>query len=110
MAAAEFGTRWYLADRAEREVSVRIDAPADVSFGRGLLLWELISSRSGGEVHLTSPGSDTAKPQLDVTAHSVTLADGALHAETLDGTAVLDEQQMVAAAAQGGPEARRSRG
>lgn len=103
VAAAEFGTRWYLADRAEREVSVRIDAPADVSFGRGLLLWELISSRSAGEVHLTSPGSDTV-PQLDVTAHSVTLVDGALHAETLDGTAVLDEQQLVAAAAQGGPE------
>ncbi|MBB0968814.1 DUF2993 domain-containing protein [Dietzia aerolata] len=100
VAAAEFGVRWYLSDRAEKEVSAKIDAPASVSFGGGLLLWELLSTRSADTVHLTSPGSDTV-PQLDVTASTVTLVDGAIHAAHVDGTAVLDEQQLVAAASQG---------
>lgn len=100
VAAAEFGVRWYLSDRAEREVSARIDAPVSVSFGRGLLLWELASTRSAETVHVTSPGSDSV-PRLDLTGHSVSLQDGAVHAGTVDGTAVLDEQQLLAAATQG---------
>lgn len=97
VAAAEVGARWYLSDRAEREFSEQVGAPASVSFGRGLLLWELVSTRAAESVHLTSPGSDTV-PQLDVTGHSVSLVDGALHAATMDGTAVLDAQQLTAAA------------
>lgn len=100
--AAEFGARWYLADRAEREVSAEIDAPVSVSFGGGSLLWQLATTRSAASVHLTSPGSATV-PQLDLTGHSVSLSDGAIHIGVVDGTALLDGQQLVAAAAEGEP-------
>lgn len=102
VAAAEVGLRWYLSDRAEKEVSARVDAPVDISFGGGLLLWEVLTTRTAEQVHLTSPGSETV-PQLDVTGHSVSLVDGAVHAVGVDGTAVLDEQQLLAAVAEGDP-------
>lgn len=102
VAAVEVGLRWYLSDRAEKEVSAQIDAPVDISFGSGLLLWEVLTTRTAEQVHLTSPGSEGV-PRLDVTGHSVGLVDGAIHAGTVDGTAVLDEQQLAAAAAQGDP-------
>ena len=78
-------------------MAAHLDAPVDVSFGRGLLLWEVLTTRTADQVHLTSPGSETV-PQLDVTGHSVSLVDGAIHAVGVDGTAVLNEQQLVAAA------------
>lgn len=102
VAAAEVGLRWYLSDRAQKEVSAQIDAPVDISFGSGLLLWEVLTTRTAGSVHLTSPGSETV-PQLDLTGHSVSLVGGELHVGSVDGTAVLDEQQLLAAAAQGDP-------
>ena len=87
VAAAEVGLRWYLSDRAEKEVSAHLDAPVDISFGGGLLLWEVLTTRTAEKVHLTSPGSETV-PQLDVTGRSVSLVDGAVHAAGGDGTAV----------------------
>ena len=102
VAAAEVGLRWYLSDRAEKEVSAHLDAPVDISFGGGLLLWEVLTTRTAEKVHLTSPGSETV-PQLDVTGRSVSLVDGAVHAAGVDGTAVLDEQQLLAAVRQGAP-------
>ena len=102
VAAAEVGLRWYLADRAEKEVSAQIDAPVDVSFGSGLLVWEVLTTRTADQVHMTSPGSQTV-PRLDVTGRSVSLVDGAVHVDTVAGTAVLDEQQLVSAAAQSDP-------
>lgn len=101
-AAAEFGARWFLADRAEARASESLGAPVTVSFGGGLLLWDVVSTRSVGTVHVTSPGSDTV-PQIDVTAHTVRLMDGGLTAATADGTATLDGDQLTAAAAAGNP-------
>lgn len=101
--AAEFGARWFLADRAEREISTQIDAPVTVSFGGGSLLWDLATTRSASTVHLTSPGSATV-PSLDLTGQTVSLSGSTVHVGTVHGTAVLNEQQMVAAAAQGAQE------
>lgn len=100
--AAEFGARWYLADRAEREVSPRIDAPVDISFGGGSLLWDLVTTASASSVHLTSPGSATT-PALDLTGETVSLSGSTVLVETVHGTAVLNGQQLTAAAAQGAP-------
>lgn len=100
--AAEFGARWYLADRAEREATARLGAPVSVGFGSKPILMDLATDRSVGTVHLTSPGNATV-PRLDVTGHDVSLVDGAIRAATADGVATLSGEQLTAAAAQGNP-------
>lgn len=100
--AAEFGARWYLADRAEREASDRLGAPVSVEFGAAPILPGLITDRSVDDVHFTSPGTQTV-PRIDVTGHDVTLVDGVVHAATAAGTATLSGPQLTAAAAAGNP-------
>lgn len=102
--AAEFGARWYLSDRAEREVSTQLGAPVSVGFGPTPVLWDLATERALDSVHLTSPGAETV-PRIDVTGRSVRLVDGGVLAATADGTATLDGAQLTAAAAQGNPTA-----
>lgn len=100
--AAEFGARWYLGDRIEREAADRLAAPVSAGFGPTPVLWTLATDRSVDTVHLTSPGNATL-PRFDVTARGVRLIDGALRADTADGTATVSEPQLVAAAADGNP-------
>ena len=101
-AAAEFGARWYLSDRAEREASARLGAPVSVGFGSSPVLWDLATQQSVGTVHLTSPG-DTTVPKIDVTGHSVSLVGDTIRAAFADGTATLNGDQLAAAAAEGNP-------
>lgn len=102
VAAAEFGGRWFLADRAEQEVSSRLGAPVSVEFTGTSLVWDLITRRDVSSVRLTSPGSDTV-PRLDVTGTGVSRVDGGVRVESADGTATLDAEQLTAAAARGNP-------
>ncbi|AVZ40683.1 MULTISPECIES: DUF2993 domain-containing protein [unclassified Dietzia] len=100
--AAEFGARWYLSDRAEREASARLGAPVSVGFGPTPILWDLATSRAVDTVRMTSPG-DRDAPRIDVTGHSVSMADGSIVAASADGTATLSGDQLTAAAAEGNP-------
>lgn len=100
--AAEFGARWYLSDRAEREASAQLGAPVSVGFGNEPILLDLLTERAVGTVHLTSPG-DATVPRLDVTGHGVRMVDGGIRAATADGVATLTGEQLAAAAAQGNP-------
>lgn len=100
--AAEFGARWYLSDRAEREASAELGAPVSVGFGRTPILWDLASTRAIDTVRLTSPGAQSV-PRIDVTGRSVRLVDGTILAATADGTATLSGAQLAAAAAEGNP-------
>lgn len=100
--AAEFGARWYLSDRAEREASAKLGAPVSVGFGSSPVLWDLATERAVDSVRLTSPG-DATVPRIDVTGYSVSLVDGAIRAATADGTATLSGEQLAAAAAEGNP-------
>ncbi len=100
--AAEFGARWYLSDRAEREASAELGAPVSVGFGRTPILWDLASTRAIDTVRLTSPGAESV-PRIDVTGRSVRLVDGTILAATADGTATLSGAQLAAAAAEGNP-------
>ena len=100
--AAEFGGRWYLTDRIEREASARLGAPVSAELGPTPLLWTLATDRSVESVRLTSPGGGSL-PRIDVTARSVRLVDGAIRADTADGTATVSEAQLAAAAADGNP-------
>lgn len=100
--AAEFGTRWYLSDRAEREASARLGAPVTVEFGATPILWDLATTQAVDTVRLTSPG-DATVPRIDVTGRSVRLVDGAILAATADGVATLSGAQLAAAAAEGNP-------
>jgi hypothetical protein len=102
VAAAEFGARWYLSDRAEREASARLGAPVSVEFGTQPVLWDLATSRAVDSVRLTSPG-DATVPRIDVTGHTVRWVDGAILAATANGTATLSGDQLAAAAAEGNP-------
>ena len=102
VAAAEFGGRWFLADRAEQEISSRLGAPVTVEFTGTSLVWDLITRRDVSSVRLTSPGSDTV-PRLDVTGRAVSPVDGGVRVESADGTATLDAEQLTAAAARGNP-------
>lgn len=102
--AAEFGARWYLSDRAEREASAELGAPVSVGFGRTPILWDLATTRAVDTVRLTSPGAQTV-PRIDVTGSSVRLVDGAILAATANGTATLTGAQLAAAAAEGNPAA-----
>src|SRR5690606_4506349 len=90
--AAEFGARWYLSDRAEREASAELGAPVSVDFGRTPILWDLATTQAVDTVRLTSPGAETV-PRIDVTGYSVRLVDGAILAATADGTATLTGAQ-----------------
>lgn len=100
LVVAEFGARWYLSDQAEREASAQLGAPVSVEFSGTPLLWDLLSRQHVSSVHLTSPGSATV-PRIDVTGHSVTRVDGGIRADSADGTATLDPDQLTAAAARG---------
>ena len=100
--AAEFGARWYLSDRAEREASAELGAPVSVDFGRTPILWDLATTQAVDTVRLTSPGAETV-PRIDVTGYSVRLVDGAILAATADGTATLTGAQLASAAAEGNP-------
>ncbi|MGN7154900.1 LmeA family phospholipid-binding protein [Dietzia cercidiphylli] len=100
--AAEFGARWYLADRAEREASARLGAPVSVGFGPTPILWDLATTRAVDTVRMTSPG-DAGVPRIDVTGYSVRMVDGAILAASADGTATLSGDQLAAAAAEGNP-------
>lgn len=102
--AAEFGARWYLSDRAEREASAELGAPVSVGFGPTPILWDLATTRAVDTVRLTSPGAQTV-PRIDVTGSSVRLVDGAILAATANGTAILTGDQLAAAAAEGNPAA-----
>ena len=68
VAAAEVGLRWYLSDRAEKEVSAQIDAPVDISFGSGLLLWEVFTTRTADQVHLIRGARGEHLPQQEAAA------------------------------------------
>ena len=100
--AAEFGARWYLSDRAEREASAQLGAPVSVGFGAKPILLDLVTERAVGTVHLTSPGNATV-PHLDVTGHGVRLIDGGIRADAAEGVATLTSEQLAAAAAEGNP-------
>lgn len=100
--AAEFGARWYLADRAESEATARLGAPVAVGFGSSPVLWDLATQRAVDTVRFTSPGNATV-PRIDVTGRGVSLADGAVLAESADGVATLNGEQLATAAAQGNP-------
>lgn len=100
--AAEFGARWYISDRAEREASAKLGAPVSVGFGSTPVLWDLATEQAFDSVRLTSPGAETV-PRIDVTGYTVRLVDGAILAATADGTATLNGAQLTAAAAQGNP-------
>ena len=100
--AAEFGARWYLSDRAEREASARLGAPVSVGFGSTPILWDLATRQAVGSVNLTSPGAETV-PRIDVTGQTVRLIDGAIRADSATGTATLTGPQLAAAAAEGNP-------
>ena len=100
--AAEFGARWYLSDRAEREASAELGAPVSVEFGTSPVLWDLATQQAVGTVRLTSPG-DATVPRIDVTGYSVSQVDGGIRAESADGTATLSADQLAAAAAEGNP-------
>ncbi len=100
--AAEFGTRWYLADRIERDVSARLGAPVSTEFGMTPVLWSLATDRSVETARLTSPG-DATVPRIDVTGRDVRLVDGVVRAAAVEGTATLSGQQLTAAAAEGNP-------
>lgn len=102
VAAAEFGARWYLGDRIEREASDRLAAPVSAEFGPTPVLWTLAVDRSVDTVHVTSPGNATLA-RLDVTARGARLVDGAVRADSAAGTATVSEPQLVAAAAEGNP-------
>lgn len=102
LVAAEFGARWYLADRAERKASAQLGAPVSVEFTSTPLLWDLLTRQNVSSVQLTSPGSATV-PRIDVTGDSVTMVDGGIRAASADGTAILDSDQLTAAAARGNP-------
>lgn len=102
VAAAEFGARWYLSDRAEREASAELGAPVSVEFGTSPVLWDLATQQAVGTVRLTSPG-DATVPRIDVTGYSVSQVDGGIRAESADGTATLSADQLAAAAAEGNP-------
>lgn len=98
--AAEFGARWYLSDRAEREASAELGAPVSVEFGTSPVLWDLATQQAVSTVRLTSPGYATV-PRIDVTGYSVSQVDGGIRAESADGTATLSAEQLAAAAAEG---------
>ncbi|WP_440220440.1 LmeA family phospholipid-binding protein [Dietzia sp. MNB45] len=100
--AAEFGARWYLSDRAEREASAELGAPVSVEFGTSPVLWDLATQQAVGTVRLTSPG-DATVPRIDVTGYAVSQVDGGIRAESADGTATLSADQLAAAAAEGNP-------
>ena len=100
--AAEFGARWYLSDRAEREASAQLGAPVSVGFGAKPILLDLVTERAVGTVHLASPGNATV-PHLDVTGHGVRLIDGGIRADAAEGVATLTSEQLAAAAAEGNP-------
>lgn len=102
--AAEFGARWYLADRIETETSQRIGAPVDAEIGKKSLLWTLATDRSVESVRVTSPGAGEV-PEFDVTAHGARLVNGAVRADSATGTASLTQDQLTAAAASGNPAA-----
>lgn len=102
--AAEFGTRWYLSDRAEREASDRLGAPVSVGFGSTPVLWDLATTQTVDAVRLTSPGNQTV-PRIDVTGSAVRLVDGGIRAGSADGTATLSGAQLAAAASEGNPAA-----
>lgn len=100
--AAEFGARWYLSDRAEREAAAELGAPVSVSFGSGPVLWDLATQQAVSSVRLTSPG-DATVPRIDVTGYSVSRVDGGIRAASAEGTATLSGDQLAAAAAEGNP-------
>lgn len=96
VAAGEFGARWYLGDRVEREASSRLGAPVDASFGRESVLWGVVTDRSVPTVHLTSPGAGDV-PRLDVTGHHARLDDGAVTVDSAEGTAFVTDAQLTRA-------------
>lgn len=100
--AAEFGARWYLSDRAEREASSQLGAPVTVEFGSSPVLWDLATQQAVDSVRLTSPG-DATVPRIDVTGYSVSRVDGGIRAASANGTATLSGDQLAAAAAEGNP-------
>lgn len=100
--AAEFGARWYLSDRVEREATDRIGAEVSVGFGAMPILPGLLTEQAVDRIRITSPGNSTV-PRIDVTGRQVTLVDGVANAATAAGTATLNSEQLVAAAAEGNP-------
>ena len=97
---AEFGARWFLADRIENRASQRLEAPVDVTFGTSPVLPGLVTSRTLDSLHLSSPAT-AETPALEIDGAGARLDGDTVTLDSISGTATLTDAQLTEAATRG---------
>ena len=95
---AEFGARWFLADRIETRASQQLGAPVDISFGATPILPGLLLDRTVDSLHLSSPAT-AETPALEIDGAGARIAGETVTLDSVSGTATLTDAQLTEAAA-----------